>query len=185
MKFLYLMPLLFVGCSQWYLVKSVTIDDRDMMIVKATIDQNKTDLENIRAIQKNTRYDWSDFWFGTGYALAEGTGLGFYESKVFYGKNSFPGNEGWFWDWYRMDTSGDQYLKLGHPDKIFRTIWISSGKASWNRYLKFYGGNWVFAYATQFTVSNSLAGMIRKFGKRGEFYFNFEIDWRIIDGLFR
>lgn len=182
-RLLFLLPLIFIGCSsEWYLTKSVTISDRDIPNIR--LDSNKSSIENIREIQRATRYNWRDFWFGTAYGVTEGMGLGFYETKVFYGKRAFPGSEGAFWDWYRMETSGDAWLKVGHPDKVFRAIWMVSNKASWNRYLKFYGGNWIYAYLTEFTISNSVAGLIRKFGKYGEFTFNINIDWQILDGIF-
>ena len=148
------------------------------------IDSSKTPIENIRTIQKAIAYNWKDFWIGTGYEIAEGTGLGFYESKVFYGASAFPGASGWFFDWYRMPEGGNAWIKFGYPQKVFRTLWIFSTKAAWNRDLKFFGGNWVFAYLKQFTISNSVAGLIRNFAKHGSFYFNLEIDWQVFDLLF-
>lgn len=76
-------------------------------------------------------------------------------------------------------------MKVGHPDKISRTIWIGSGKVSWNRYLRFFGGNWVWAYLVQFTISNTVAEIIRQQAKYGSFHIELNFDWRVFDALFK
>lgn len=180
--------MIFAGCSkEWYLIKEVTLSPKDVNQAFTVVDTNRAGIENIRAIQKMTECKQPDFWWGTAMAVTEGIGLGLYESKVYYSPNAFPSLEGTFvHDWVNMKTGGDYWLKIGHPDKVGRAMWISSTKASWNRYLKFYGGNWVYAYLTQFTISNTVATLIRQQAKHGNFAI-FEVsifDWRIIEALF-
>lgn len=178
--------LLFTGCSPWYLTRTVELRERDFPIAARVIDTTKAPLENIRALQKATAYDWQDFWVGTGFAVTEGLGLGMYESKIYYSPKAFPGMKGtWFYDWFNMKTGGDYWMKVGHPDKIGRTIWIGSGMVSWNRYLRFFGGNWVWAYLVQFTISNTVAEIIRQQAKYGSFHIELNFDWRVFDALFK
>lgn len=179
--------LLLSSCSsKWYLIKEVTIKPKDINTVVRVIDTTRPEIENIRAIQHATRYQWNDFWWGSGMAVTEGIGLGIYESKVYYSPHAFPRWEGsFFYDWINMPTGGDYWMKIGHPDKVGRAIWISSTKNSWNRYLRFYGGNWVYAYLTQFTISNTVATGVRQLAKYGHFTFEISLfDWRIIEALF-
>ena len=177
---------LLTSCSQWYLTRSVEIKPQDIPTVARLIDTTKSEVDNIHAIQKAISYNWKDFIIATTFGITEGVGLGLYESKVFYSPKAFPGMKyTWFYDWVNMKTGGDYWMKIGHPDKIGRTIWLGSAKVSWNRYLRFFGGNWVFAYLAQFTISNTVAEIIRQQAKYGTFNIELNFDWRIIDALFK
>ena len=175
-----------MGCSsEWYIIKEVNLKPNDVKEAFSVVDTSRPGVENIRNIQKLIRWKPRDFWTASMWATLEGMGLGLYESKVYYSPNAFPNLDGtWFHDWVNMRTGGDYWMKIGHPDKIGRSLWIASTKASWNKYLRFYGGNWVYAYLTQFTISNTIATLIRQQAKYGKFHLEITIfDWRIIDAL--
>lgn len=186
------------GCSsEWYLMDKVEIKENDIAVVREAvhIEDARThyantkpvgaDLELLRTVQLHLSYRNGDLYKAIVGSLAAGIGLGFYESKNYYAPRAFPTLEGTqFHSWFNMNTAGDQTFKMFQPDKIFRAIWQSSSRYAWNRWLRYFGHNWVYATLADYVLMNGVAGFIRRYAKNGE-WINFEVtfDWRFLEVL--
>lgn len=95
-------------------------------------------------------------------------GLGWYESRIFYAGKAFPGQSGEFWDWFRSPHRGDTWIKIGDSDKLARALWQYSALPAKMAWLRYFGGNWVFAMLAEWIVSNTVATIIRTTAKYGE-----------------
>lgn len=184
MRYLLFFLLPIFGCSHLY-VNSVTISHKEINSVK--IDSTLSGKENIRKIQESVAYQTKDILLAIGSSIVSGYGLGSYESKNFYAPNAYQKSflaDSWYSEWANLNTSGNAWLKVGDYDKVHRTLWLTFDKYAWNKYLKFFSGNWLYAYLSHFIVSNSMAGLVRNLAKHGTFYWSLEIDTKILEKIF-
>ena len=129
---------------------------------------------DIHALQDSVGYQTMDLGRALLFSSLSGMGLGFYESRIFYGGRAFPNQKGPVWDWYRQDRSGDEWIKLGSSDKLARWVWLTGNANSRLAWVKYFAGNFVLAYLADFIVSNTVATIIRSYGKYGELRLGFE-----------
>jgi hypothetical protein len=123
---------------------------------------------SIQDIQRSASYETMDLGRGLLFSSFAGIGLGFYESRIFYTGRSFPGQTGQFWDWYRSPHSGDAWMKIGDSDKAFRYLWTSSLYPARLAFIRYFGGNWLLAAIAEWIVTNTVATIVRSYGKHGE-----------------
>ena len=97
MRFLFLV-LLLSSCS--FRVDHATIYESDLPKIREAV--------TIEQVQKAVSYETMDLGEGMFFSALAGVGLGYYESRIFYGGNAFPNEKGTFWDWYRKSHSGDE-----------------------------------------------------------------------------
>jgi hypothetical protein len=131
--------------------------------------------QSIHEVQDRVMLQTHDMGRALLFSSLAGIGLGFYESRIFYGGRAFPGQTGPEWDWFRQDRSGDAWLKIGSSDKLARWLYTSSlhnARMSWSRY---FGGYFILSWLADFIVMNTVATIIRSYGKHGELRLNLDI----------
>jgi len=67
-------------------------------------------------------------------------------------------------------------FKIGDSDKIFRRVWTTSITYQRRYWLRFWGGNFVLAWLSDFIVSNTWATWVRSYAKHGDFRVDVSID---------
>lgn len=188
--------LLLSGCSQWYLVNKVEIHKKDIPAVRKIVSDSEwnathklkrftTDEYIIRRIQYALAYDNLDLAKAVGGSFISGLGLGAKESHDYgYGWDGLSETNS-FRKWATMNTAGNAWMKIGHFDKVARSVYMFGDRYGWNKWIRYFGGNWVWAYLAHFAIQNSTAGLVRNFAKHGTpFYWNIEFDLQIIEKIF-
>lgn len=121
-----------------------------------------------------------DIYYGSGWSAMSGIGLGMLESHAFGYQYPSLNQDGWLQNWLTMDTSGDQLIKVWHPNKLGREINDVFDRLAYER-LETYYGKWYWAYLHHFVVKNTTSTMYRGWAKYGKpfyyFYIEFDLDW--------
>ena len=167
------------GCSsEWYLLDKVEIGKKDMPVVRQAVhaaDWNEShglttwsdDRYVLRRIQRSMGYDWTDFWKANAGSVVSGLGLGAVEAHNYGYKWNGLDEDNWFRKWATKNTGGDVWIKFGDFDKAGRTLYMAGDRYGWNKWIRFYEGNWVFALASHWIVQNTIAAGVRNFAKHG------------------
>lgn len=122
-------------------------------------------------------YNSRDIILGSVYSTVSGIGLGMLESHAFGYTYPDLDSDGWLQNYLTMNTSGDQFFKFHHPNKIGRELNDVFDRLAYKDLEKFYG-SWLIAYAHHFVVKNTMATVYRGWAKYGKpfYYFSVEFD---------
>jgi hypothetical protein len=122
-------------------------------------------------------YNSSDIFTGIAYSISSGISLGIYEANAFgYEYSGLPDSK--VKDYLKWNPKTDAvFNKMLTPQKMFREIYFQTTRSALNSYLKYYNGNWVYAYLTWFTVHNLTATLYRDYAKYGTPFRSFNVDY--------
>lgn len=117
-----------------------------------------------------------DLYYGIGYAMVAGIGLGIQESHDFGYK--YPGlGDNFIKRWLTMNTSGDQVIKIWHPNKVGREIDNLFDQDSYYRLKKYFGGGFILPYIVHFLAKNTIASIYRSWAKYDKPFNDFRLDF--------
>ncbi len=117
-----------------------------------------------------------DIVLGSAYSLASGFGLGMLESHAFGYRYPTLNSDGWLQNYLTMNTSGDQLIKVWHPNKIGRELNDVFDRLAYQDLEKYYG-KWYWAYIHHFVVKNTMATIYRGWAKYGKPFYYFAVEF--------
>jgi len=169
-----------IGIISEMLIKEGMLDKDTAGIWYSNI---KTPLE-LEALYEQYKYEYNerhmyetkDILLGSSYSLVSGFGLGILESHAFGYTYPTLKQDEWLQDWLTMNTSGDQFFKFHHPNKVGRELNDVFDRLAYQDLEKYYG-KWYWAYIHHFVVKNTMATVYRGWAKYGKPFYYFAVEF--------